>query len=331
MVLCVATMAMVAGAQTLSSPDGRLTANVQLKDGCICYSIQMNGQTLLEEGRATLNCGGKAAKPKFSRVTSKREVITAPHYRQAEFTAEWKEMRATLGDGLAVTFRMFNDGLAYRFETSKKNLIIKDETAQWELPETAPTWMAFSTNKKKPFEMAFQNVYSAKPFGEQPSEMAFLPVTIDLGAAKMTILEADVEAYPGVFVCKDGSKLKAHFAAYPKEMGKHPWRGMSFVSEREDYIRQSELRREVNHITVGGGVDASLEIHAANVPVIPPIPRHLAPLDPRRIAYTRGGSQRINQIAHGHLTVVRGYCHHTPGERTRRRSLGYIILALADK
>ncbi len=243
MVLCVAAMAMVAGAQTLSSPDGRLTANVQLKDGCICYSIQMNGQTLLEEGRAALNCGGKAAKPKFSRVTSKREVITAPHYRQAEFTAEWKEMRATLGDGLAVTFRMFNDGLAYRFETSKKSLIIKDETAQWELPETAPTWMAFSTNKKKPFEMAFQNVYSAKPFGEQPSEMAFLPVTIDLGAAKMTILEADVEAYPGVFVCKDGSKLKANFAAYPKEMGKHPWRGMSFVSEREDYIAKTSAPR----------------------------------------------------------------------------------------
>ena len=59
----------------------------------------------------------------------------------------------------------------------------------------------------------------------------------------MTILESDLRNYPGMFLKAKGNCLKAAFAKYPKKMDYYKWRGMSYVSETEDYIAKSEGAR----------------------------------------------------------------------------------------
>ena len=244
----MAVIALVAGmgaaqAQTVSSPDGRLTAQLNAADGQVTYSLLYDGQALLTSACAQLDDGQKHKGGRFGRARTIRETIQAQHYRQESFAVAYNETRAQLGNGLSICFRLYNDGCAYRFETTQKALTIHDETAEWTFPPTAPSWMAFSTNAKKPEAMAFQNVYSNLPLGQQPDQLAFLPVTIDLGKAKLTILESDVEAYPGMFVRpSESGQLHASFARYPKAFDHYAWRGMTYVSECEDFIARTTAR-----------------------------------------------------------------------------------------
>ena len=86
--------------------------------------------------------------------------------------------------------------------------------------------------------MAFQNYYDETSLSKAQQRPAFLPATIDCGKAKVTLLESDVEAYPGMFVqAKEGS-LNAEFASYPAEMAYYPWRKMSYVKEGSDHIAE---------------------------------------------------------------------------------------------
>ena len=51
-------------------------------------------------------------------------------------------------------------------------------------------------------------------------------------------------------------------------------------------------------------VDACLEIHTFQIPVVPPVPSHLARFDPGSIAYFVGSSQGVHQIVGWHLGIV---------------------------
>ena len=51
-------------------------------------------------------------------------------------------------------------------------------------------------------------------------------------------------------------------------------------------------------------VDACLEIHTFQIPVVPPVPSHLSRFDPGSIAYLVGSSQGVHQIAGWHLGIV---------------------------
>ena len=88
--------------------------------------------------------------------------------------------------------------------------------------------------------MAFQNYYDETHLSKAKDKYIFLPATIESGDVKVTILESDLRAYPGMFVKADGLHLRAAFAKYPKRMDYYKWRGMSYVAETEDYIAKSK-------------------------------------------------------------------------------------------
>ena len=231
-------------AQTITSPNGRLAADIHVASGQVSYTLLWDGQPIVTNACAHLDDGQKHGSARFSKSVRRQEHIAAPHYRQASFDVTYNETRAQLGGGLSVCFRLYDDGCAYRFETTKRNLTIHNEQAEWPLPPTAPSWLAFSTNPKKPEAMAFQNIYSHKPLAEQPNELGFLPLTADLGSVKLTLLEADVEAYPGMFVSvADQGLVHATFARYPKSFDHYAWRGMTYVSATEDYIARTTTAR----------------------------------------------------------------------------------------
>jgi len=231
---------------TLKSPDARISVDIQMRDGAIDYSVSYGGQVIMPHSKAYLNISGaKAAKGLASAKRSKADrEVKAPFYRQASFRERYNEVRLSFGNGLGITFRAYNDGVAYRFHTAMKGSVIVDsETADFAFAHDGQSWLAYSTNPKNEVAMAFQNIYTAKRLSEQADSLAFLPVTVDCGAAKVTLTESDLEAYPGMFVRPSGTALSGVFAKYPSKTDYYAWRRQTYVTATEDYIARASGTR----------------------------------------------------------------------------------------
>ena len=176
-----------------------------------------------------------------AKTTTVTKTISAPFYRQSSLVAVCRQVDLKIGGGFGLQVRAYDEGVAYRwYTTRKKETVIEDEVADFIFPHDGKAWLAYSTDDKKPFAMAFQNVYDETLLSEAKNQYAFLPATVESGDVKVTILESDLRAYPGMFLkASQGAALSAAFARYPKKMAYYPWRGMSYVDETESFIAKS--------------------------------------------------------------------------------------------
>ena len=72
----------------------------------------------------------------------------------------------------------------------------------------------------------------------------------------------------------------------------------------EDDVFQTMIMSKIYIILVSFEIDARLEVHTFQIPVVPPVPSHLARFDPGSIAYLVGSSQGVHQIVGWHLGIV---------------------------
>ena len=194
--------ALPATAQKAVSPDGKI--KIEYKKGLL--SVTDGGQTYIKDAAVGI-------------------------------TARQGEKTFSVGKGLSIELRAFNNGVAYRYVSKiKGDYIIENEQADFHFTKDYTAYLPHSTNPQKPEAMAFQATFDVEPISQQGSLLAFLPATVDCETAKVTFLESDLNAYPGMFLTADGTALKAWFAKYPKTMKYYNWRHMSYVGETEDYI-----------------------------------------------------------------------------------------------
>ncbi|WP_419082967.1 glycoside hydrolase family 97 catalytic domain-containing protein, partial [Phocaeicola sp.] len=175
-----------------------------------------------------------------------KDNIESPFYRFKEFVATGNELDLKLKGGFGIIFRAYNEGVAYRFYTTQSSdIIIKEEQAEFNFKEDYTAYLPYTTNDKQPMAMAFQNVYDITPLSKAQPKLAFLPVTVDCGSVKLTLLESDLEAYPGMFVQSQQGKygLKGVFAPYPAKTDFYPWRKQEYVTETTDFISRSRGSR----------------------------------------------------------------------------------------
>ena len=235
---------------TLSSPDGGLKVEISTGDG-LSYRIMHENDTILSHSNIGLVLADGTLVGKSSRVTRERrkkieDKVESPFYRFKEFIAACNELDLKLQGGFGVTFRAYDDGVAYRFYTTvASEVTVKDEMAEFNFPQDYTAYLPYTTNDKKPMAMAFQNVYDITPLSKAQPKLAFLPVTVDCGSVKLTLLESDLEAYPGVFVQSQQGKygLKGVFAPYPAKTDFYPWRKQEYVTETTDFISRSRGSR----------------------------------------------------------------------------------------
>lgn len=224
----------------LQSPNKRLQVEV-VSGEVLTWRIMHDGREVMRPSQIDIN-NAYRGKASASAVKSQKTTFDTPFYRQNSVTAVYNEMTLSMGKGWSVVFRAFDEGVAYRFQCKGKvPITISDEKAEFRFSGNSQSWLSFTTNDKKPEAMAFQNIYDAKPINEAQDKLAFLPATVENGGVKLTILESDLRAYPGMFVKKaaDGESLEAWFARYPKTFDKYPWRQQRYVTSTEDYIART--------------------------------------------------------------------------------------------
>lgn len=235
----------------VKSPDGKIVAELNTNKS-LSLQFKYNGSILLQESSigVTLNDGtdmGKNPKVASHKLSNHKETIHAPFYRQQNFETAYQELNLKLKNGFGIILRAYDEGVAYRFYTQRKGkTIILNETAAYQFGKDKKAWLPYTTTPEKPFAMAFQNIYHETRLDTAKQDLAFLPATIDCGKAKVTILESDLEKYPGMWLKANSSEqdkekgiLRATFAPYPKEMAYYPWRHMSHVKSTCDYIATS--------------------------------------------------------------------------------------------
>jgi len=178
-------------------------------------------------------------------VKTIHEDINAPLYRQVEYSTSYNQATIQLNCGVNIEFRIFNEGVAYRFITTgfKSDYQINNEKIEVLFADDYTSYMPFTTNPKKPEAMAFQAVYNVAPISRQRDLLAFLPMTVDAKSSKVTIMESDLEAYPGMFMQVNGLRLKAKFAKYPKTTDYYQWRRQQYVTSTYDYIARCKSNR----------------------------------------------------------------------------------------
>ena len=242
----------------LQSPDRKLHTVVTVGDN-VEFSLNHDGTEVLAPSAISMTLqtgevlGGNS--PKVSKVTkgSVDKSIPSPLYKKSEVSDIYNEMTIAFRGDYSIVFRLYNDGMAYRFVTKKKgDMIVKDEEASYNFSTDHKTFAAYVNSTKPTFEEQFSNSFE-QPYYNEPitklndKRLMILPFLVDLGnGKKVCITEADLESYPGMFLnnTTDKPSLKSVHAPYPKvkQQGGHNQLQM-LVKERENYIAKTKGNR----------------------------------------------------------------------------------------
>lgn len=242
------TSSMVSAKETgITSPDGQIAVTLaDGADGVPMLGVSFGENQLLDASPIGMKIRGRTSPLAIKSVKkgkTRRETIKAPFTHTPEYISEYNEAVISLGYGLTLTLRAYDDGVAYRFSTNRKgDIIIDDEIAEYKYPGSPELYMAWSTNPEKPMAMAFQNFYQKVSLDSVPSKYAFLPIAADhKNGVKTVILESDLVSYPGMFIVPDAKTgtLKGEFAKYPSRTDLYPWRVQEYVTETEDFIAKT--------------------------------------------------------------------------------------------
>ena len=225
--LGVLSISGIANAQkryVLTSPDKQITATITAGD-TLTYKVDYKGETILQPSKLMLTFGGLktfGVKPKVANAkqTSVDEIIDAVVAQKSSKIADsYNQLTIKFRRGYAIAFRAYNDGIAYRWQTTiKGEQIVKDELVEFAFPDKAKLWFP----EEKSIYSHQERKYSYINLSEVgPTRFGSTGMLVDLGKAKVYLSESDLEEYPGMFLRGSTSKpnsLIGKFAGYPLEV-----------------------------------------------------------------------------------------------------------------
>jgi len=216
-------LAGVARAQSnyrLRSPDRKIEVAIQIGDR-IRYSVRLNGQALLRDSTLSLKIDQTTLglKPQVKAAKERRvdqEIEPVVRQKFARLREHYQELRLDLEGDYAVVFRAYNEGIAYRLETSLPQREVKiygeevslnfagDDKVYYPKEESF-----FSHNEREFIYLPLKNI--------TPTSIASLPAVVDTkDRIKLAVCESDVEDYPGLWLRGNGNNsLSAIFPPYP--------------------------------------------------------------------------------------------------------------------
>lgn len=230
----------------VTSPDGTLVVEVSTADN-LSYKVTRHGAPLLDSSDIALHLAdGRNIGEGTGEVTAKRETmhrtVDAPFHRQNTVTEHYNQLRLDLGEGAAVTFRVFDEGCAYRFETAfEGDVIVKDETSEFNFAGDPAMWIPYTNGIANAFQFPYTLTKQSEVDGTKP---IILPLAVDCAeAGKVLIMEADMESYPGMFIEPKDGGLSGYFVEVPDSTYLHERRHQEKVVTRHDYIAATKGER----------------------------------------------------------------------------------------
>ncbi|MEJ2082469.1 MAG: glycoside hydrolase family 97 catalytic domain-containing protein, partial [Acidobacteriota bacterium] len=244
----VATVGGVSGQSryTLKSPDGRIEVGVMAGEKLV-FSVTVDGQPVLKESPISMRIDGRelgldSKVESTSEDSVDRQLAPVVRRKAAQIREHYNQLRLAMVGGWAVTFRAYDEGVAYRFETSLAapevtvNGEESDLTFAGDFSVYYPKEESFFSHNEREFVQLKLSEIDAKT-------IASLPAVVEAGNVKVAIADSDIEEYPGMWLRGDSSdRLVTICPPYPLEEKLDSDRNFQ-VTKAADYIAKTRGTR----------------------------------------------------------------------------------------
>lgn len=253
--LLIAMLASPAAAETfrLRAPTEALEAVIRADD-TLTLEVRYRGKSLARTPAVGLDVDGHLRantlpRPSGSARRSVNETIRpVVAEKRAVIPDRYNELRLSFGPELAATFRAYDDGVAYRFETAiDGEVIVRNESAGLRLAKDDSIWIALVNCRTEPgvdcFQSSYEENYQQLAAQAVPdARLAYLPITVQTAGGYLGFTESDLRDYPGLWLrhVPGEPALAGDFARYPME--EQVFGGefrQSLVTRRADYLART--------------------------------------------------------------------------------------------
>ena len=239
---------------TILSPDGdvRLEVDAGAK---LQWSVAHQSQTIIAPSSMSLTFKGgevlgshpKIVTPlsvgaKFEKIDNR---ITAVNYKKESIDDKYNQLTLNCKGDYGLIFRVYNDGVAYRFFTKRNGeFIVNAEQGEFNFDKDYTAFIPHTSDLRggDRYSCSFEEFYANIPLSKFKADtLAYLPLLVELdNNRKAVIFEADVQDYPGMFMQLNRQAahgIKAAFAPYPLEETLGGFNRINYmVKTRADYI-----------------------------------------------------------------------------------------------
>ena len=248
--------------KTIKSPDNKIELSVTLSDQ-IDFSISFNNHIYLEKGIISLELlnetlGDNPQLIKTENISINEVVTPVIPLKNKKIQNHYNALILYFQGDFQIEFRIFNNGVGYRFITTKSDTItVVDENASYKF---ADDYKAYLSKTEEDFS-SYENVYKPVMSDDfKHSDLAILPLFLDAQKAKILIAEADVYDYPAMFLKGGENNLisgwhpqypeitepggdrrlnitkKADYIAHTNGDRSFPWRIFAIAEEDKDIV-----------------------------------------------------------------------------------------------
>jgi alpha-glucosidase len=239
---------------TVKSPDGKTVVNIKLREK-IYYNVSFKEQkviwysplTLTVDNKTTTKLGFNPAL-KSKKIESFNETIETVWGKRKNVTNKYNQLTMSFDNDYSVIFRVYNDGVAYRFKTDiKGDIKVINEEVAYRFLEDYDVMMHPVTT----YQTSFEELYEHAPIseiGEDP--YLSLPVLFKLPKnIKAVITEADLYDYPGLYLYREEGNSRydilGKFPELPSSWEVGGWSQFDLVvTSRHGHIAETTGKRK---------------------------------------------------------------------------------------
>ena len=231
----------------LNSPDGKLALTIQSKtplNKSLTYTLKVLESTVISKAEANLTINGITGSQQIISVTRNSvNRVLQPHVKQKskEVVEHYNEIVLAFDNQQSLTFRMFDQGMAYRFSTQKSGeLTINAELANFNFDDNYQVLFPEETS----FISHNERLYLPKTLADISSDnFGSLPLLVGVDNAneksiKVVITESGLRDYPGMWL--QGRAKNSLTAIFPKKVLKSELKKQSDrnenITERANYL-----------------------------------------------------------------------------------------------
>ncbi|MCW0484538.1 glycoside hydrolase family 97 protein [Gaoshiqia sediminis] len=241
----------------LSSPNKQISLQIQVGSE-LSWALIQSGDTVIAPSNISLLLAdgkilGNHARIKSTKSDSVNTTITAINYRKKEVSDNYNQVTVTFKGDYGVIFRAYNDGIAYRFFSTKKGgIVIENEVANFNFKADHKAWVPYVCDPREGdlFQTPFEVIYDRINISQfRIDSLAILPLLVDLGNQKKAlVMETDLEDYPGMYLNLNKQAEHGFVGVFPKypldeRIGGYDNLNL-WVSRRADFIAKTSEPRE---------------------------------------------------------------------------------------
>jgi len=231
----------------LLSPDITIKMVISIDDQ-IQYSVLVDGETILKPSQISMKLNDQVLglNPNISSISKRsvdENIIPVVQEKFKVIKDNYNELTISLKKNYAVIFRVYNNGIAYRFSTKMDKMItVISEEATFNFvggnSVYYPEERRFqSHNERKYLHMRLDTMSSGR--------LASLPVLVETKGPKVLIVESALKNYPGMWVLSGkNNSLNATFPKYALEDKLDPMSDRNVpVTKKANYIAKVNGKR----------------------------------------------------------------------------------------